>query len=194
MGNFSLAYASSAIAVGSHTITYSYAGNGTTLSAAADDTSTTLSVTGGVTNPFDVWVAGASQTGFAQDPNSDGVANGLAWLLGATGPSVASNVLLPKPTRNLAGDLVMTFECLKQANRGTATLVVEYSKDLGQSDPWIKTPTAAVPDLTGTVGNVGFTISASALGLNYNHVVATVPVSAASAGGKLFGRLQAAEP
>ena len=157
-----------------------------TTTALLDDTTLT------VTSAYSGWVGGASQTGFTQDSNGDGVANGIAWLLGATGPSVASNSLLPQLTSSPAGDLIMTFECLKQAYRGTATLIVEYSNDLGQSDPWIKTTAAAVPEAAGTVGGVGFQIGPSTLGDHYNHVVATIPASVASAG-KIFARLSATE-
>lgn len=84
-----------------------------------------------------------------------------------------------------AGGLVLNFDMLDSANRGTATLSVEHSNDLGIGDPW---EAAAVPGSSSTVNDVVFAITGSGT----LDVTATIPVSKAAAG-KLFGRLKATE-
>ena len=128
---------------------------------------------------------------FFADPNKDGVANGLVWLIGGTtgNPLANSSSILPVPSDN-AGKLLITFKCLKSSARGTANLYVEYSEDLGgPGDPWqgVLVPDANLPDSGSGVGFVVVPIEGS----NYNNVTATIaaPVS----GSKLFGRLMATE-
>ena len=166
----------------------------------------TLTATGGgktgssspitVRSPFQAWANGAS---FTADTNGDGVANGLAWRLGASGPSDNAVACLPKGSSSGTGDLVLEFDCLKPANSGTAALVVQYSKDLGVVDPWdsaSKAPSvtqASVPSAPSSVGGIAFAISPSPLGAIYQHVVASIPHGLASSDGKLFARLQATE-
>lgn len=138
-----------------------------------------------VISAYEAWAGGAA---FDADANGDGIANGLAWLLGAADPSANATGLVPVPTHQ-AGKLVMTFRCLKTANRGGAVLKVQYSKDLGQTDFWAGHQ-AVVPDADGTVGSVFFDISADANAALIN-VRAEILASEASASGKLFGRLVA---
>lgn len=152
-----------------------------TTSPIADDT--TLGI-----NVADAYAAWAGAAAFAADANNDGVANGMAWLLGATDPSTTASGLLPKPS-NESGKLVLTFRCLKTANRGSAVLRVQYTNDLGQADPWTSHQ-ALVPDADGTVGSVVFDTTADADPAFIN-VRAEIPTSAASPAGKLFGRLLA---
>jgi hypothetical protein len=72
------------------------------------------------------------------------------------------------------------------ASRGTATLSVEHSRDLGIGDPWT---TVAVPDTSeGPTSGVTFVVSGSGT----LDVEATIG-SAEAAAGKLFGRLKATE-
>ena len=134
---------------------------------------------------YQAWAGGAS---FDTDANGDGVANGLAWLLGATDPSANASALLPKPT-SAGGKLVLTFRCLKPANRGAAGLKVQYSNNLGAANLWASQE-AEVPDAGGTVGGMVFAISPDA-DLAFMNVRAEIPADAASPSGKLFGRLYA---
>ena len=150
-----------------------------TTSAIADDT--TLTVDGA----YETWSGGAA---FAGDSNNDGIANGLAWLLGAADPSAAATGLLPELT-NDGGKLVLTFRCLKTANRGAAVLKVQYSNDLNQTDLWTSHE-AVVPDADDTVNGVVFTTSANA-NPDIINVQAEIPAAAAAPGTKLFGRLAA---
>jgi len=151
-------------------------------------------------SPYGTWASSHGLNGtagsstdpaFFADPNKDGVANGLVWLIGGTtgNPLANSSSILPVPSDN-AGKLLLTFKCLKSSARGTANLYVEYSEDLGgPGDPWqgVLVPDANLPDSGSGVGFVVVPIEGS----NYNNVTATIaaPVS----GSKLFGRLMATE-
>ena len=133
--------------------------------------------------PYELW-AGPGVL-FDGDENGDGVSNGLAFLLGAADPDADALGLLPSVTET-AGGLVMTFDMLDAASRGTATLSVEHSSDLGITDAWT---TVAVPDSNGgPTSGVTFAVSGSGT----LDVTATIGSSEAS-GGKLFGRLKATE-
>ena len=145
--------------------------------AIADDTTLTVRA------DYATWAGGAA---CAADANNDGVANGMAWLLGSASPSANAGSLLPVPTHEV-GKLVLTFRCLKTALRGTAVLKVQYTNDLGQADPWTSHE-ALVPDTDGSVGSVVFDTTADA-DPAFIKVRAEIPASAASAGGRLFGRL-----
>ncbi len=109
-------------------------------------------------SPYDVW---SGTTAFDADSNGDGVKNGLAWLLGSANKNVAATALLPVPSTN-AGKLMMTFDCLSTADRGSAALNLQYSKNLGVADPW-SGHTVAVPGVVGitTVNSVKFTATAN---------------------------------
>ena len=140
-----------------------------------------------IQSQFAAWSNGAA---FDADSNGDGVKNGLAWLLGAANPSVNATALLPVASQS-AGKLVMTFNCLSAANRGTSALNLQYSKDCGLVDLW-SSHQAAVPGTaptTATVNSVNFTTTVNGALV---HVVAEIPASAASPGTKLFGRINAA--
>jgi hypothetical protein len=71
------------------------------------------------------------------------------------------------------GNLTLSFNMLKPANRGTATLSVQHSRDLGIADPWTTVPATDV--------NSGTT----------NGIQAVIGSAEAGGTGKLFGRLQA---
>ncbi len=137
-------------------------------------------------SPYTLWIAGfpgvaAGQTGFADDPNQDGVANGLVWLLGGKNPLADGQALMPVSTVNAGNTLTLTFDCLPPAAWGTATLEVEYSHDLST---WTA---AAVPSSNGTVNGVIFAIAGTSL----LHVTAVIPNTTDN---KLFARLRAALP
>jgi autotransporter-associated beta strand protein len=156
------------------------AGNGT-LQITATNIELVVSGIGGTT-PYEDWAG--SGVLFDADANDDGVANGLAFLLGAVGPNLSALNKLPTVTES-AGGLVLSFQMLDATARGTAALHLEYSTSLA-TGTW--TP-VTVPDTSGTVDDVIFTVSGSGP-LN---VSATIPVSKAD-GGKLFGRLKAQNP
>jgi autotransporter-associated beta strand protein len=127
---------------------------------------------------------------FDGDANGDGVKDGLAFLLGAANPSENAIGRLPTVTES-GGDLVLNFNCLPIAARGTATLKVEHSNNLAS---WTATadvvPDANDPTPDNNVTFVVDTVSEAPL----NKVTATIDSAAAGGNGKLFGRLKAEQP
>jgi hypothetical protein len=75
---------------------------------------------------------------------------------------------------------------LNAAYRSGASLSLEYSSDLGISDPWAP---ALVPDVSSIVNGVTFNITP---GSRNSQVAATIPASKALSG-RLFSRLKAVE-
>jgi hypothetical protein len=146
----------------------------------------TITVTAAPSNPYAAWSGGAA---FDTDSNNDGVDNGMAWLLGAATPSANAIARLPMTTQS-SGNLVLNFTCLKIANRGNAVLKLQYSRDLGITDPWASHE-VVVPDTAGPVGAVNFTIPSTNPDPTLVNLQATIPASAAIPGTKLFARLQA---
>jgi autotransporter-associated beta strand protein len=145
---------------------------------------------------FDTWkVLGTlGPVTFDGDTNGDGVKDGLAFLLGAANPDDDAIGRLPTVTES-GGDLILTFNCLTVAARGTATLKVAHSSDLGDLDPWTST-VDVVPDADDAVpdNDVTFVVGAGPAGPPaLNSVTATID-AAAAADGKLFGRLVAEQP
>lgn len=134
------------------------------------------------TNPYETWAIGG--VAFDADTNSDGVDNGMAWLLGAANPSENALNKLPAASRNGA-NLRLTFRCLKSSKRGNAQLKVESSTNLGAPDPW-SSHEAAVPDADSTVNGVVFDTTVDA-DPDFINVIADIPAASA----KLFGRLSA---
>lgn len=132
-------------------------------------------------DPYAIWSGGAA---FDVDTNNDGIANGLAFLLGAQDVDVNANGLLPAPTQS-GGALTLTFSMRNAAARGTASLQVQHSSDLGITDAWSTLVT--VPDADDTVGGIVFDITD---GTPLNGVIATIPASGNAAGGRLFGRVK----
>ena len=134
-------------------------------------------------SPYADWSDGAA---FDEDSNGDGVINGLAFLLGA--PDKDSNALglLPVMSQS-AGNLTLTFSMRNATTRGTASLSVQHSGDLGVSDPWT---TVLVPDANaGPVSGVTFNVIE---GDPLNRLTVTISATEAG-GGTLFGRLNATE-
>jgi autotransporter-associated beta strand protein len=131
---------------------------------------------------YQSWAGGAA---FGADSNGDGVNNGLAWLLGAADPNASALDKLPVASRN-GGNLRLTFRCLNSSKRGGAALKVQFSNDLGTSDPWTSHE-AAVPDTDSTVNGVIFDTTDDG---DFVNVIADIP----AAGANLFGRLKAEQP
>jgi autotransporter-associated beta strand protein len=127
--------------------------------------------------PFEIWIGSGAVT-FPGDANGDGIADGLAWLLGATTPAANATRFLPSPAAN-TGALEVSFTMRNQASRGTAVLKLQHGTRLGS---WT---TVTIPEQTGPQDGVGFEITPDG---TLNHVVATIPPSAAP-DGRLFIRL-----
>jgi hypothetical protein len=134
---------------------------------------------------------------FDGDTNGDGVKDGLAFLLGVVNPDNSALGLLPT-TSETGGNLVMSFTCLATADRGTATLNLEYDGDLAGT--WLSVP---VPGAVGapnpivettTTGSVSFVATDGGTNGNGDALIdieATISDATESASGKLFGRLKA---
>jgi fibronectin-binding autotransporter adhesin len=137
-----------------------------------------------IQSQYQAWASGAA---FDADANGDGISNGLAFLLGASGPNVSALDKLPTVSQS-GGNLVLSFQALKDAYRGSASLSVEHSSDLGISDAWLA---ALVSDAGTPANNVTFSITSASTTLN--NVTATISSSEANAG-KLFGRVKAVNP
>lgn len=142
-----------------------------------------------VANPYSYW---AGVETFDTDTNGDGVANGLAWLLGATDVNQNANALLPTADES-SGDLYLGFTTLNATARGTASIKVQYSNDMGVADPW-GSHEAEVPTTTGvtTVNDIEFNIEP--LEGDYISVLARIPATAAGTGKKLFSRIKGVSP
>lgn len=139
--------------------------------------------TGG--NPYAIWSGGEA---FHEDANADGVGNGLAFLLGAPHPHADARALLPSAS-HINGDLALSFQMRNAEHRGAAALAVQFSRDLGRSDPWTS---VMVPDSSqGPSQGITFQITEG----NPFHRV-TVTLSATHDGGAAtrFGRLHANGP
>lgn len=140
-------------------------------------------------SPYDTWATGGEL--FDDDENGDGVANGVAFLLGAADPNADATGLLPTVSEDGSGGLVLTFSMLNAANRGAASLSTQHSADLGDTDAWDAAGNEeVVPETTSTVGVVDFVVTPNG---SLNDVVATIPVGEANGGDKLFGRVSADE-
>ncbi|MCH7228894.1 matrixin family metalloprotease [Haloferula sp. A504] len=131
------------------------------------------------------WATGGEP--FDGDANGDGVQDGIAFLLGAAGPSTDASGLLPTATES-GDNLILEFSCLPIAARAGAILELQHSSDLGIGDPWLGVP---VPDASGgPTSGVTFVVTPGVGGLN--DVTATIDASQ-GAGGRLFGRLSGTE-
>jgi hypothetical protein len=75
------------------------------------------------------------------------------------------------------------------ASRGGAVLKLQYSNDLGISDPWT-THEVVVPDIATTVGSVVFTIPSDNPDTTLVNLQASIPASAAASASKLYARLK----
>ncbi|MEI6654839.1 MAG: autotransporter-associated beta strand repeat-containing protein [Verrucomicrobiota bacterium] len=138
-----------------------------------------------VTVTLDAYKTWASGAAFNADSNNDGVANGLAWILGATTPSANSNALLPTASASASGGLTLTFKRL-EASITQSTLVLEYSTSL-TSNSWTPVTIGAASSSSDSVDVTVTPASPS------DTVSVHIPASKAP-GGKVFARLKATQP
>jgi hypothetical protein len=131
------------------------------------------------TNSFHTW--SGSSAAFDADTNQDGITNGMAWILGASNPTVNALEKLPIATAN-GNYLRLTFRCLKSTQRGTTALTIQSSSDMGVTDPW-NNHSAAVPDASSTINGVIFQITDDG---DFIQVTADIP----SNGSRIFARLK----
>jgi hypothetical protein len=139
-------------------------------------TGNTLSLGSGGASPYTSWAGGHAFDSL----NSEGVAYGMAWLLGATTNSSPSIGLLPTVTGASGGFLTVHFTRVLDPG-ATAKLYLEYSDNLGT---WTS---VEVPAATGPVSGVEFTVGTS--GALYD-ITAQIPLDSSA---KRFARLVATE-
>ncbi len=124
------------------------------------------------------------EAGFAADPDKDGVANGLEWILGGN-PLAQDGSVLPQTTLNET-HIVFTFTRI-DASVSAAALNAKWGSDL---TGWATTSIGAVssgPDASGV------TVSIAPNGAAPDTIVISVPRTLA-VDGKLFMRLNATLP
>jgi hypothetical protein len=163
-------------------VTPTVAGNDLTFEVDDGDSHTGSTTITTIQTQYAFWAGGAA---FDADTNGDGVKNGLAFLLGADGP--ASAITLPAISQS-GGNLTMAFNYLKPANRGSASLSVEHSSNLGISDLWTAVPVEN--ENSGPTNGVTFVVTAG--DGTANGITATIS-STEAASGKLFARLNATQ-
>lgn len=161
-------------------VTPTVGGANLTLTVTDGSSNTGLTTIATIRTRYEAWAGTAL---FNDDANNDGVKNGLAWLMGASSPVSAVN--LPDVTHNADG-LVMTFRMLNAVNRGSASLRIEHSSDLGIADAW---NSASIPETTNTIPSNGVTFIITPVG-QFNNVEARVS-NTQSSSGRLFARLKA---
>lgn len=138
----------------------------------------------GPTGPYGDWATGGEL--FGADANSDGITNGLAWLLGAVNPSVNALNKMPIPTV-AGGFLTLNFQ--RAYPYAPAKLYVQFGNALtGWTELLI--PDGNDPNLGGTGVEVVVVFGTSP---NPDQITVKIPTSYQSTSGSLFARLRAAE-
>ncbi len=171
----------------------------------ATGTAATISVSSGNviltvvnTDPYLAWATAheltVANSAADADPDNDGLVNALEFVLGGepnpARPNADSVGLLPKSTRNLAGDLLFTFPRAK-ASEGAATVTFQWSTDL--SFPSANDVPVLANSSSADANGVTVDVTPGSLGTDSDTVVITVPVANARAG-RVFGRLLVTVP
>jgi len=147
---------------------------------------------------YDLWAGTHGLTGPAAtadaDPDHDGLANGLEFVLGGQpNPALANSDsvgLLPKVS-DVSGDLVFTFY-RKVVSNTAATVTFQWSTDL--TFPAINDVPVGTTSSSGTPGiDVMVAVTSGVPDAATDTIVITVPAVKA-AGGKVFGRLHVTVP
>ncbi len=128
-------------------------------------------------DPYDDW---AGEAAFGDDTSGDGIANGVAWVLGADNPTVDVRNAGLLPTITMDDDeLVFAFRRRKAAEADEATeIVVEYSTDLVNPGSW-----------TDAVAGAGIVIGAVD-DEDTDFEIVTVTFDKSELGDRLFVRLR----
>ncbi len=119
------------------------------------------------------------------DSNGDGIANGVAWVLGATNPSSNASALLPILDNSTDPNyVVFTYRRREDADADTnTTIVVEYSSNL---TGWTSAVDATVN--VNNNGNIEITETNDGYGAGVDMVEVKIKRTLA-VGNKIFCRL-----
>jgi len=122
--------------------------------------------------PEDVFVhwSGAGVSTYTDDSNADGLADGLAWLLGAGTLQTHASGLLPVPQQDVSGPS-FTFQYLAPSERAGYSMRLQYSHTM-EPGSWNE---VAIPDASGSSGGVAFLVTPSLDG-KLHHIKASVPI------------------
>jgi autotransporter-associated beta strand protein len=142
-------------------------------------------------SPYNSWAAAHGLDGtagknsaFNADPDNDGIANGLEWILGGN-PLGQDSTSLVTSSGSAASGLTLNFT-REESSLGNATLVVQWDSGLGGN--WTSVPITQVggPQANGVTVTVNEAATPDAV---------TVHIPASNAvGGKLFARVRATLP
>ncbi len=176
-GNFAGHAEGASVTVGTNTFVLSY----------VDSSMVTLTAV----DPFSAWAAAHGLDGsadkdpaFGADPDHDGIANGLEWILGGN-PLAQDSAALITTSGSAANGLTLAFT-RAEASLGSATLTVEWTTSL--DGVWTEVP---VEQAGGSYAdNVTVTVNQAA---TPDAVTVHIPASNAVNGG-LFARLRASMP
>jgi autotransporter-associated beta strand protein len=131
------------------------------------------------TTPYEDWAGpGIAFTG---DANNDGIANGLAWILGAATPTANALNKLPKATTP-AGYLQLEFT--RQNPHAPAKLFLEFGNNLVG---WTKL------EIPAASGNIGGNIEVTVTPGPPDTILIKIPTTHDADTGKLFTRLSVVE-
>lgn len=153
-------------------------------------TQVTLTLVPATTSAYDTWAAGKGLDGspgknpaFDADPEGDGIANGLEWILGGDPLGQDASSLITA-TRNANG-LLLTFK-REESSISEVALTVQWTNSL--TGTWIDVPItqAGGPAANGVIVTVNEADSPDSVSVE-------IP-SSNGPDGKLFGRLQAIKP
>lgn len=146
-------------------------------------TGTGVLTVGASSTPYQTWSGNHAFTDF----NSEGVAYGMAWILGASTHSSPSSGLLPAVTDSSGGFFTLHFTRVLDIGP-TAHLYVEFSDDLGGWTPVeVLIPTVVPGTVTEPGSGIVFDVTTS--GGLYD-IQARIPFGGS---GKRFARLAATE-
>jgi autotransporter-associated beta strand protein len=123
---------------------------------------------------------------FGADPDHDGIANGLEWILGGNPTANDHLSILPTVTGTASGGLTLVFNRNPDSAPPAATLVVEWDSDL---NAFAHSITIGTTDIAPSGDNPSVDIDAPSAG----KVTVNIPNGNAQ-GGRIFARLKAIQP
>ncbi|MBK1816624.1 immunoglobulin domain-containing protein [Luteolibacter yonseiensis] len=163
------------LTVGGNTLTIHYTASQVTLTTGAGSAYTTWAASQGLDG------SPGKEDGFDADPEQDGIANGLEWILGGN-PLASGGAPLVSSTGSAATGLTLTFT-REESSIGNADLILEWDADLDGA--WTE---VSITQTGGTYADgVVVTVNEAT---TPDTVTVLIPASNGPAG-KVFARLKA---